>query len=455
MSSKRTVIHPLEADFAFPNSLKGQRGCILPGQKYEPGPGEDYVRLVKCYFNWDELERTKVDGVERILQVTDERLAGCREKNIRFIPRVAIQWPNHGDHSLATKVTSHCASDMLPSTLDTPEFLARVRNLVEKMGEAWDKDPRIAYMEMGIYGLWGEEHEDAMSRRAQRNMAEVFHRAFPQTPCMVRYPRDCMGEGFGTYWDSFAHINEQHYAEDTVRFMDWRKGVMGGEVAHNWGDYRIQPGDDMNDTLTAPEHLERFLDYVFWQHNNHLGLKRMKQDERFEAAKRGLSEYQKRAGHRFILDEVAFCLEDGILDVEVRGRNVGASPLYYHWPLTAALLDQNRRVVWQERFSSVDVADWMPGDYWNFSRRSYDIPASPFDVHGRFHVGSLPKGVYDLALAIPDPSCGRPNVLFAIKQYYNGGWHPIGRLGIDVSVDDPVIPPELFDDMRMDGTICY
>ena len=74
------------------------------------------------------------------------------------------------------------------------------------------------------------------------------------------------------YWDSFAHIDEEQYGQDCARFMDWKTAVMGGEVAHNWGRHEIQPGDNMNDTLTAPEHRNRFLEYVFWQHNNHLGM---------------------------------------------------------------------------------------------------------------------------------------------------------------------------------------
>lgn len=455
MSKQSAVIIPLAADYAFPNSLKGQRGCILPYQKYQPKFGEKYVRLVKIYFNWDELERTKADGVERIRQVTDKRLAGCREANIRYIPRVAIQWPNHGDHTLATKVTSHCAADMLPSTLDTPEFLARVRNLVEKMGEAWDEDPRIAYLETGIYGLWGEEHEDIMSRKAQKNMADAYHKAFKKTPCMIRIPRDCIGQGFGTYWDSFAHINEEHHAADAVNFMDWHIAVMGGEVAHNWGDYKIQPGDDMNDTLTAPEHRERFLDYVYWQHNNHLGIRMQNPDERTEAAFQGLAEYQKRAGHRLNLEKFTYELDGSCLRIAFDVKNVGASPLYHKWPVAAALLNEEKQPVWQKNFTNADVTGWYPGDHWNFEKRAYDLLPEIYHVQDCFSVDGVPEGKYYLALSILDPYCGRPGVLFATRQYFNGGWHPMGYVGIGCTIENAQICEALFDDQRTDTTITY
>ena len=39
-----------------------------------------------------------------------------------------------------------------------PTFQDRVKALVEKIGKAWDNDPRVAYIEMGIIGQWGEQH---------------------------------------------------------------------------------------------------------------------------------------------------------------------------------------------------------------------------------------------------------------------------------------------------------
>ena len=450
----KTVIHPLMADYAFPNSLKGQRGCIRPKEMYSASATEPYVRLVKSYFFWNDLERDSRDGPEYIRMVSDRRFAGCREKNIRYIPRIAILWPNHGDTHQVTQVQSEFASDMSPSTLDTPQFLGRVRGLIEKLGEAWDNDPRVAYIEMGIYGLWGEQHEDFMSRKAQQNMGEAFNKAFKSTKIMVRYPRDCIGYGFGTYWDSFAHIDEQNLAEDTIKYMDWHTGLMGGEVAHNWGRHLIQPGRDMSDTLTNPKHRQRFLDYVFWQHNNHLGM-RIPEDERLEEALRSLEEYQKRAGHRFVIERAEYEAEGSSLRVSLEVKNIGASPLYYDWPLAAALLDENRSPVWQGAFKDVKLSSWMPGDDWDFQKSRYRIPAETYTACAVFRLPPLPAGRYTLAVAILDPSCGRPNILFATRQYFNGGWHPMGYVGIGESIANPMISPRLFDDQRTDDSIRY
>ena len=455
MTTGHTVIEPLIADYAFPNTMKGQRGQIgADGQVFRMGENERYSRLYKVYFNWNELERTRSDDEAFIRTVCETRFADCRSHNIRIIPRVAIQWPNHGDHTKATQVRSCFPTDMVQSTLDTPEFFLRVRNLVEKLGRVWNGDPRIAFIEMGLYGLWGEQHEDAMSKSAQENLADAFARAFPDKKCMLRQPRNCMGRGLGMYWDSFAHIDEDYYARDAVRFLDWRTAVMGGEVAHNWGRHAIEPGDDMNDTLTAPAHLNRFLDYVYWQHNNHLGMW-LENDGRLAQAMEGLAEYQKRAGHRFVLEKVSYGLAEGRLHVALDVRNIGASPFYYRWPLCAALLDEGGTPVWQGEFAQADIRTWLPGDRWNFEKRAYEEPASLHRAAQTFPLAAVPDGVYRLALAIKDPSCGRPNVLFATRQYQTSGWHPMGYLGVRRTVGSPVIPESSFDDQRNDHTLAY
>ena len=448
-------IRPLVADYAFPNTMKGQRGQIgAGGHCFHTGETEYYSRLYKVYFNWNELERTAEDGEDFIRQVCDIRFADCREHNVRIIPRVALQWPNHGDHTKASSVVGCFPPDMVASTLDTPAFFDRVRNLVMKLGHVWNDDPRIAYVETGIYGLWGEEHEDSLSKTAQRHFARAFLEAFPDKKCMVRCPRDCMGAGFGMYWDSFAHIDEEIYARDCVRFQNWRIAVMGGEVAHNWGRHVLQPGDDMNDTLTDPAHLERFLEYVSWQHNNHLGMW-LAADERLEQARCGLAEYQKRAGYRFVPELVEWELTGGFLRVSLQVRNVGSSPFYYRWPLSAALLDESRIPLRIWDFPETDIRRWMPGDEWDFGLHRYRVAPELYSETACFDLSGLSEGRYTLALAIRDPQCGKPSVLFATRQYFTGGWFPAGCVTLGAEERQPLIPEALFDDQRTDCTITY
>ena len=40
----------------------------------------------------------------------------------------------------------------------------------------------------------------------------------------------------------------------------WKRVPMGGEAAYNWGDWKIQPGEDPTDTVKDPEHRDFFID---------------------------------------------------------------------------------------------------------------------------------------------------------------------------------------------------
>ncbi len=342
---------------------------------------------------------------------------------------------------------------MLPDTLDRPEFLFRVRNLIEKLGKAWDEDDRVAYIECGIYGLWGEEHEDTMSKVALKNLAEAYLKAFPHKKLMLRKPKNgAHYPTIGTYWDSFAHIDEEMYANDAINFLHWETAVMGGEMAWNWGRYWIQPGEGWDNILTSPDHLPRFLEYLYWQHNNHLGMPGY--GKLSEAAQKGLDEFHKISGYRYILEKVAYGAENGKLEVEFDVKNIGASPMYYQWPVQAYLLDENKNPVWHGDFNC-NLMDWMPGDDYDFGRHTYGKPAATNKVTGCFDISAVKPGKYVLALAVPDPANGKPNLRFATTNYFKGGYTAIGWVGVGCEVENAAIDPKMFDDLYTDNSLCY
>ena len=89
---KYIKVIPEAADYAFPNTMKGQRGQVGAGGKiFEARETEVYSRLYKVYFNWNELERTIADDEDFIRAVCDRRFGDCRAHNARIIPRVALQ----------------------------------------------------------------------------------------------------------------------------------------------------------------------------------------------------------------------------------------------------------------------------------------------------------------------------------------------------------------------------
>jgi len=169
---------------------------------------------------------------------------------------------------------------------------------------------------------------------------------------------------------------------------------------------------------------------------------------------------QKAFGYRFVISEVrydAVVQPGGTFNVTFRVRNAGSAPFYYNWPVEVTLLDsESREAVWKETFDGVDIRTWLPGDQWNKETKQYDILPETYEVSGDFSLPQdLPKGEYILALAILDPAGMLPSVRFAIENYFTGGRHPIGMMGVDKSPSESELDPAMFDDPAGDKTLEY
>jgi hypothetical protein len=65
------------------------------------------------------------------------------------------------------------------------------------------------------------------------------------------------------------------------------------------------------------------------------------------------------------------------------------------------------------------------------------------------------KGEYILAIAILDPAGMLPSARFAIENYFKGGRHPLGYIGVGVSVRKPLLSADIFDDPSKDNSLYY
>lgn len=452
-NSKTVEVSPRYFTYAFRNPLKGFRG------KRDDWKYGKYTTLIKHYIKWNEIEDSESDGVEKIRDFCDTAWYGYEKENIKVIPRVYLEWPNHGDSDKVTATFKYWPSDMTPGDYSSDLFKCRVVKLIKKLGEAWDNDPRVAYIEMGIIGFWGEHHHPDISPELQKIMGDAFVESFKNKLIMVRHAWEFQSYPFGYYWDSFAHLNEEHHAVEFISRKDfWKHAVLGGETAYNWGDYQIQPGDSPDDTLTDPVHMDYIMTRIRNVHANHLGWisDYSLTDKR---VLKSADEMQKALGYRFVIRKVAYNAEvcpGDELSISFEVENIGSSPFYYNWPVEASLLDNNRKPVWKDTFKNVGIRTWMPGSDWDEGKKEYKTPAPVITVSDTFTLPEdLPEGKYILALSILDPGGNVPAVRFAIENYFKGGRHPIGRVGIGCSITDHEIDNELFDSLKNDDSLGY
>jgi len=298
----------------------------------------------------------------------------------------------------------------------------------------------------------------------QKLLGDAFTQAFKNKKVTVRHPWEFTDYQFGIYWDSWAHIQQvgnhgEGIAKRNAKTGRWKTCPMDGECAYNWGRYQEQPGDNPNDTLSDPVHREWLIDTIRWLHGNDLGWV-ANYDASDPLVRAGAQEVQKAFGYRFVIDEVrydAVVQPAGAFNMTFWVRNTGSAPFYYDWPVEVSLLDPgSREVVWTDTFQDVDIRTWLPGDQWNKETKQYDIASTAYEVSGDFSLPQdLPRGEYILTLAILDPAGLVLSVRFAIENYYTGGRHPIGIIGVGKAPSRTNLDPASFDDLAGDRTLHY
>jgi hypothetical protein len=231
------------------------------------------------------------------------------------------------------------------------------------------------------------------------------------------------------------------------------------EVAYDWGRYHEQPGSSPNDTLGNPEHRNWLINVICELHCSGLGWV-ANYDASDAKVRAGAEDVQKAFGYRFVIDEVRYPAElqpDKKFTVTFAVRNTGSAPFYYNWPVELNLLAHDTKLtVWKRKFENVDIRKWLPGDKWNVNKQAYDVAPQAYRVSGTFDLAvEVGPGHYILALAILDPAGMKPAVRFAIENYFTGGYHPIGMVGVGEMSSNPGLSADDFDNTAWDRTLRY
>ncbi len=469
--SAEVTIHPKEYPRAFRNPLKGFLGSAA----------QEYASTDRVYVKWCDIEESAGDGVQKLLDYTNRAWGGVERRNGKIIPRVFLEWPEGNWEGVGQYDTflSYWPRDMVVHDWESDAFKRRLARMIDKMGRAWDDDPRIAFIEMALIGPWGEQHHPFPSDELQKLMGDAFRAAFKHKLVMNRYPWHFKDYPFGIHWDSFGIAGWEmamHVPEFEGRLADrWKTAPMGGEVKPDDPRFAGEEGPLTHIVRDRCDSLVRFIRRWHW---NMLGwVSGYDRSDPVTAA--NAERVQKALGYRFVLDEVRYPAQvrrGGEMAVSFVVRNIGAAPFYYNWPVEVSLLDpRTRRPAWKAVFPDVDLRSWLPGNFSDIGKGrpvldakgkvcriewdtglDYDIKPQPVRVSGTFRLpAGLKAGCYILALAILDPAGGLPSVRFATVNYFNGGRHPMGRIGVGVAAGNPELNEREFDDLRADASLHY
>jgi Domain of unknown function (DUF4832) len=429
LSVPEVLVQPKEYTGPLRNPLKGLRAGSIDTTAKLP-----YASLAKCYIRWNEIEKSASDGVERIREFCDQHWAKMAAINTKVIPRVYLDWPPDGHF---------WPSDLPRGDYTSENFTRRMVGLIEKLGQAWDDDPRVAYVETGLIGLWGEQHDPAPTAEQQKAMGDAFTASFHNKLLMNRYPGHFTDYQFGIYWDSFGHKEEAPLHISLLKSprlaSRWKIAPMGGETAFDWG---TPLGKNPTDALVR--NTDTIVDLIRDLHWNHLGWL-SEYDQHNPVAVANAARVQESLGYRFVLDEVRYPARvdpGAAFRVSMLVRNTGSSPFYYPWPVELSLLDPDTKAArWRSQFAGFDLRSILPG-------------AGATQICGEFACPSeLHRGDYLLAIAISDPAGNKPSARFATTNYFRGGRHPVGWISAGVPATQRPLPA--FDNPAQDQTINY
>lgn len=458
----------------YPREFRGGIENPLKGFRPDKGLGKPYCTVFRRYLKWNDLEKGAGDSLERILYVTrratEESGKRFADHNSKLVPRVYLDWSGRAGQQ-------YWPADLHVGDYESPAFNQRLLALIAKLGRAWDEDPRIYAVQMGLIGFWGEHHTPGPTAEQRHLLAEAFRRAFRHKPVLVRMPLQEFAEaGFGIYYDTFATLSREPETPGAQKdfpslahteYPDlWKRAPIEGEVEYNWQQQRptAKPentfGRTPDETMTNPRYRQYMIGKIRRYHASYLGWIANFDPNQPDVVE-GAGEIQKALGYRFVLERFDYTprvAPGGALALRFSVRNTGSAPFYLDWPVAVALLDKDsHRPVWQTTLQKADLRQWLPGEHWDETKAAYTSPAARHEVAESVILPTtLPAGEYLVALAILDRQGGlRPSARFACANYVPGGWHPLAIVGVGRPPSRTEPDPSIFSSPAFDHTLAY
>jgi Domain of unknown function (DUF4832) len=403
------VVRPKPADGPLDNPLKGW--CPYPNA----GPIHQPYSMVFQYVSWRELE--PIEGDFRFAEwekAWDEKAA--KDKHVLF--RVYVDYPKKPSglpdwlRKAGVKETAYTdyGGGQSPD-YDDPRMIAGMERLIAALGKRYNHHPRVAFIQLGLLGFWGEWHTYPQSKlyaspETEQRIVDAYRKAFPDKSLMVRYARGHAGrqDWIGFHDDMFPEDTDNGKdwgflagLRTTKRTENWKVAVVGGEMVPGQAERWL--GRDFPTTETM---LDRA--HVSWVGPYCPALARTK-DETFRKRSEQLV---RKMGYEFRIAEVAHpaaAKAKQSVRVSLKGTNQGVAPFYYPWPVEWALLDSAGKVVAKQK-TTWDIRKWLPGDIAERAELAFEVPT----------------GTYRLALGVRDPWKDRPAIGFANEATVTDGW---------------------------------
>ena len=437
LASDLKSLEPEQLSVSAPEIVNPMRGLYRwMGQEYalQPTPSLDaYGR-----YTWRDLEPTQGDYSFAKLEADIAKAADeGRKYSFRVRTVVATKGSAIPDYAMtgagwwADYNKDDDRDTYIPDWNDAT-FLERLDTFMQALGKRYNNDPRVAFLDIGLFGNWGEWHMSGFSypssSGAQRATTTTRYRlvdmhidAFPSTPLVMMTD------------DAEALV----YAMKRSPRIGWRRDSLGWNTGH-FGKVERDPvrwnaiKDRWKTALVVSEFCnpryqndpEVFEQALIEVERYHVSLvsnaNTIKWSELSAAGKEAFVRLGKTAGYRLVLDELVLpgtILAGSTFDITTRWENTGVAPVYEPWQVAVQLRKAGSDEVAWETTSGIELTTVLPG---NVSEQSDRVTVP----------GNLGQGAYDVVVVVGDPRQTRAPLALALADVQPDGSYRLGSVSV-------------------------
>jgi hypothetical protein len=298
-----------------------------------------------------------------------------------------------------------------------PVFEEKVQNLVAALAERYDGDPRIAFIDVGTYGNWGEQHTwpfggiELEPEELEKHIS-WYRDAFTRTQVInvvgagkysgVYYW--CVENGIGLRRDGV--LGDSPHGDEVAIAYDVEPGVF--EWHRSYVDM-VAGGHWSRDAFWKSLYTGRpSYQGTYWTNDA---------VEMYEDEAPLMREAANRLGYHLVLVEATFpaTLGNGHPStITLKWTNEGVAPVYLPLAVKLALLDESDGVL-QTTVLDVDPHDWKPKD----RGQEVYVESAGFSFDHHASASALAIGLFT------DPALAGPDVRLGIEGQLAGNWYPL------------------------------
>ena len=410
-------LSPRNAPYDQP--LKGWAPYTNAGTIHQP------YSMVFLYKSWKDLEPAEGEYKFEQWEQADWTHPNAKGKHVIFRIYMDYHTKESGipnwllAKGVETKKYDQHGGGITPN-YNHPEMRKALAKFISALGARYNSNPRVAFIQLGLLGHWGEWHtypqpELFADNTTTKIVVDAYRKAFPNKMLMARYPR---GYASVPKWLGF---HDDMFPADTQNGTDWAfltKLKVSGQDK-NWAVAPI--GGEMEPFQAEKWMLQEYgvtlknlLDGHFSWIGPYCPALIETQDNGFLS---NSAELLRRMGYDFRIltyQHKRVVSKGEPLQLFLIGANHGVAPFYYPWSVELALIDASGKIVTTK--TDLDIRRWRPGEF----RTLLTAPTA-----------NIPAGKYRLGIGVIDPWSKKPRLQFSSKMdLHEAGWQVFSEITI-------------------------